>query len=295
MLTRTVLLGSLALIVAAGTMALGVRRGDTAQQPLVSASPPTYDYDADTPGTQPPTSPLLEGFEARVLRTHSLVVTVLVPRAELQAILPPGFVAQGTANDPDAAAVSFGFFYQQQFERTGVGTFGPSSGLQVTVGALNTNTDPDRAEGLQIAHLLSDQPSVDAFNATYGPGSFRPAAVKVEIEEEEGRLRLAFDVQDAGLGLRIKAAAEGPAAIVNRVKVDPAPGPGRLLNNGLTPNPPFRIAVQSDNRSVPTAQANLQFETPDGVLRLPGGTLTITGIDANVSFARWLEAVNKFE
>jgi hypothetical protein len=291
---KSTLLGSLILIVASA-VALGVRPGDTAQPPPMQGPPPTYDYDAATPGTQPPTSPLLAGFEARWLRTHQLSITALVPKAELQAILPPGFVAQATMNDPDAAAIGLAFVYQQQFERTGVGTFGPSSGVLVVHNALNTNTDPDRVEQLALATLLNDQSTVDALNATFGPGSSRLAEVEVEIEEKAGTLRLQFDVEDVGLGLRVKAAAEGPAAIVNRFKVDPGVIAVRFLSNGLTPNPPSRFAVQADNRSVPTAQASLQFETPDGKLRLPGGDLTVTGIDANVTFARWLEALNKLE
>src|SRR5712691_2463308 len=56
-------------------------------------SPPTYDYDTATPGTQPPTSPLLAGAEARFVRTLALLFNVIVPLTELQAILPAGFTA----------------------------------------------------------------------------------------------------------------------------------------------------------------------------------------------------------
>ena len=115
------------------------------------------------------------------------------------------------------------------------------------------------------------------------------------IEEEEGTLRVASEVQDAELGLRIKASAEGPAAIVNRFKFDPASAASRLFGSGASPNPSFRIAVQGDNRPIPTSEANLQFETQNGKLRLPGGDLTITGFDSNVFFARRLEFFNKLE
>jgi hypothetical protein len=294
MMTRAVLLGSVLLLFAIGAGTFGVRRGATAQPPPMPGLPPTYDFDPMTPGTQPPTSPLLAGFEARWLRTHQLSVTALVPKAELQAILPPGFVAQATMEDPNLAAVGLAFVYQQQIERTGVGAVGPSSGVFVVHNALNTTTDPDRVEQLALASLLNDQPTIDALNTAFGPGSGRMAEVEVEITEKAGTLRLSFDV-DAGSGLRVKAAAEGPAAIMNRFQFDPGAVAVRWLNEGAMPNPPSRFAVQGNNRSVPTDQANFQFETPNGQLSLPGGTLTITGVGATVTFLWWGEFFNKLE
>jgi len=112
-------------------------------------SPPTYDYDTVTFGTQPPTSPWLAGAEAHHLWTLRLNFNVFVPLAELQAILPAGFTATETAHGSGLAAVFLYFNLQERIERVGLGTFGPGSSL--SVGCLAGNMALNRLENLYLA------------------------------------------------------------------------------------------------------------------------------------------------
>jgi len=73
--------------------------------------PPTYDWDDTVPGIQGPTSPLLAGAERRQFRSFVVSIPVLVPLMELQAALPPGFIAIALAAGLIQAshAVYYGF------------------------------------------------------------------------------------------------------------------------------------------------------------------------------------------
>src|SRR5687768_16279997 len=96
------------------------------------AGPPTYDYNTATPGTQPPTSPLLADPTGRLMTPFRLSVTALVPLAELKAVLPPGFTANPLPppNPPDLAPLNLSFDFQAQCEHAGKAS-GPASGLYV--------------------------------------------------------------------------------------------------------------------------------------------------------------------
>lgn len=261
-------------------------------QSAQGAPPPTYDYDAATPGTQPPTSPLVAGYEFRSLRIYQLSIPVLVPLAELQAALPAGFVPAATPANSNTATLTLMFIYQQRFERTGVGSFGPFSGVLVSTTVLNTNTAPARQEILFPAFEVSDW--VGPLNDSFGPGAARQANVKVDIAEKDGTLRLKFDVHDPSSGFKVKAQAEGPVNINNRSVSDPIGLPFRTLG-GLTPNDAFRGASTSDTLAVPAAAAAAQVDVPAGRLALPGGSVTVLGLGANVSFSRNVEFFLKFE
>jgi hypothetical protein len=255
------LVGSALALAAALALALVLRERGMAQGTgATGAPPPTYDYNAATPGVQPPTSPLVANPATHQLRTHQLAVPVLVPLAEVQAVLPSGFNAVESAPGSGTATVTLVFIYQQRFERIGNGTFGPAWGLQVSLTALNTNVEPDRLEAILPALELSDAAVVDATNAAFGPGSSRLAETKVDIKEEGGRLRFRFHVVDKAIGLNVKVSAEGPAAIVTRGRFDPAPVPSRTVDNGRAPNPPSRNAAQFDSSAVPTSDADLDLD-----------------------------------
>jgi hypothetical protein len=290
--TRSII-GFTLTLAAALAFALVVRdRGMAQGTGATGAPPPTYDYDPTVPGTQPPASPLLANPTTRSLRTHQLNVPVLVPLAEAQAVLPPGFNAVESASGSGTATIILVFFYQQQFERIGIGTFGPASGLVLSIPALNTNIQPNRVELILPTLELSDAPSVEAANAAFGPGSSRLAETKVEIKEEGGRLRFTYHVVDEALGLNVKVNAEGSAVIVARSLSDPAPMLFRTLDNGQAPNPPLRNAAQQDSNAVPTAEANLDLSLGGGRLRLPGGGhLTVIGVGPTVTFFRWVEFI----
>jgi len=269
-----------------------------AQGPTPTGSPPpTYDYDPIKPGTQPPTSTLpgglLENYESRTLRTHRFGAQALVPLAEAQALLPPGYVATASPSGSSTAVVNLFCEYQLRAEMSGVGSFGPASGLLVTLSAQNTNLG-SRSEGLILATFLNDQSTVEAYNSNFGPGVARLAKTEVEIEEKGGKLRFTCNVEEEGLGFRLRLGAEGPAALVNRPKADPAAGFSRFLN-GLTLGPAFRQATQADNVVVPAGSANVTVEAKDGKLHLPGGNLTLGLVTGSVNILRNIETFTKLE
>ncbi|HVF68304.1 MAG TPA: hypothetical protein VM914_11600 [Pyrinomonadaceae bacterium] len=266
---------------------------EASAQGAQGAPPPTYDYNASVPGTQPPASPLVANHEFRSVRLYQLSVPVLVPLAELQAALPPGFVPVATPANSGAATVTLMFIYQQRFERTTVNqSFGPFSGVLVSTTILNTTVTPARQEILFPAFEVSDW--VGPLNDSFGPGAARQANVKVDISEKDGTLRMKFDVHDAASGFKVKAQAESTVDINTRSISDPIGLPFRTLG-GLTPNEAFRGASQSDTLSVPATAALAQVDAPAGRLRLPGGDVTILGLGANVSFSRNVEFFLKFE
>ena len=259
----------------------------------VEGPPPTYDYDWLTPGTQPPQSPLLDGYTYRSVRTYQVAIPVLVPLDELQAVLPPGFVAIATPAGSATATVTLNLFLDQRFQPTvGGPTYGPTSALLVTVTALNNNLATPRSEIVFPAFEASAY--INELNAAFGPGSARLAKVEVEIEEKKGKLHFSFELSDPGIGFKLKAEAEGPAAINNRVISDPV-GLAFRTFNGYTPNQAFRASSQSDTLSIPSASAGVKLSAPGNQLQLPTGKLSILGLGANVTFSRGVEFVLKFE
>lgn len=279
-------------LVLAGLACLLSANGARAQVPA-GLPPPTYDYDPATPGTQPPTSPLLAGYDYRSVRTYQVTIPVLVPLAHLQAILPAGFSAIATPAGSNTASLSLAFFVDQRFERTGEGkTYGPVSALLVSTTVWNNNRQPARQELVFPCFEASGE--IDALNASFGPGAARLADVGLTIEQQEGRMRFGFAVRDPGLGFQIKASAECPAALNTRSISDPVGLAFRTLN-GLTPNDAFRAASQSDTLTIPTATADVKLQSPGHRLRFPAGTLSIVGLGASVTFSRNVEFFLKFE
>ena len=253
--------------------------------------PPTYDYDATVPGTQPPKSPLVAGYDYRSVRTYQVTIPVLVPLAQLQAIMPAGFSALPSAPGANTATLSLAFFLDQRFERTSVNqSYGPVSALLVSTTARNDIAG--RNEIVFPAFEASGE--IAALNASFGPGSARLADVKVAIEQQNGMMRFSFDINDPGLGFKIRAEAESPAAINNRTMSDPVLLPFRTFN-GRTPNNAFWAASQSDTLAVPTAAANVKLHATGNRLRFPAGTLSIVGLGPTVTFSRNVEFILKFE
>ena len=84
-------------------------------------SPPTHDYDTATPGTQPPTAPVLANPTGRLFSLLRLAVTTIVPLEDLQRILPPGYTANPlpAPNPPGLAGMGLGFDFQAQCDRAG--------------------------------------------------------------------------------------------------------------------------------------------------------------------------------
>jgi hypothetical protein len=293
MSARRLTLAASALGVAVLAVALVTGRGAIAQPPPMQGPPPSHDYDPMTPGVQGPTSPLLAAPDGRTFRTHQIIVGVLVPLAELQALLPGGFEALPNPAGAATALLNLTFIYHQRVEQADGSLLGPGSGM--LVGTTVQNTLLGRQEGLFLTAVFNDEAMVDAFNAHFGPGSWRRGDVTVVVEEAAGSLRFKFDVADAALGSHVRVAASGPAALPNRTRLDPQPLAFRFLDGDGRPGPASRAASQSDGQTVPAAMANVQLAANDGTLRLPGGGLTISGVGPNVGMGRWLEVITKLE
>ena len=257
----------------------------TAQVP-VGSPPPTYDFVPGEPGTQPP--PALGGpFTARELFTFSLRVVVLVPLAQLQALLPPGFVATPFPAGSDTAFVNLQFNNQTRLERPGTGpgsgTFGPSGTFQIDTRI----TNPDNvAEGFfQLVHLVSDATLVPLRNRILGPGSSSAARFKFEMEDEEGSLRIKARVRHDGLGLDVKADATGPSAFANRFGGGLARSRFQNQDSPTTANPQILTVVHGDNAGAQPPE-NVRLNATQ--LQLPGGTLDVIGV-GGFTFIRNLE------
>jgi hypothetical protein len=131
----------------------------------------------------PPTSPIMQGYEAHVFRTFQLGVSAFVPLVQLQSILPAGFTALANPTGSDTAQVGMAFIFYQRSERGG-GVDGPASALAVT--ALVRNSLLARNETVLLANEQNNPASVANANAIFGEGTTRLADVETLIEEKGG-------------------------------------------------------------------------------------------------------------
>ncbi len=279
------------IAVIAALMALLAGSADAATPD--GASPPTYDYDNASTGTQPPRASSLVHYDYRSVRTYQVTLTALVPRTQLQAVLPPGFTALPAPLNSTTSSISLAFFADQRFERVGVGSFGPVSAFLVSTTATNTNLSPSRPELVFPAFEASGE--VEALNDTFGPGSARLADVSLAIKQTDGKMEFSFRVKDESLGLELSARATSPSAINLRSISDPVGVAFRTLNDGRHPNRAFRAASQSDTVTLQSEAANAQLKINGNKLRLPAGVLTIVGVGPSVTFARNVEFIVAFE
>jgi hypothetical protein len=255
-------------------------------------APPTYDYAPAIAGTQRPTSALLTDFTYRSVRPYQMAVPVLVPMAEMQAILPPGFTAIASPVGSTTSALTLSFFLDQRFQPTAPSptTFGPTSAMLVSATVFNTTLN--RAE--LVFPSFEASAYIAELNTAFGPGSARLAEVTASVSEAKGKLKFSFDVQDSAIGFKITVEAESSADINNRSISDPV-GLAFRTFDGFVANAPFRAASQSDTLAVPVADALLKLNAPGHRLNFPAGSLTIVGYGANVTFSRNVEFILKFE
>lgn len=258
------------------------------------APPPTYDYDTATPGVQGPKSPLLAGYTYRSVRPYQVGIPVLVPIADMQAILPPGFTAVATPAGATNTTLTLSFFLDQRFQpdATSLTTFGPASAMLVSATVLNTNLATPRQE--LVFPCFEASAYVDQLNATFGPGAARKAKVRAEFIEHNGNLKFKFVISDSDLGFDITVSGEGPAALNNRSISDPVGLPFRTFN-GMQANQSFWASSQTDSLAVPITATNLTLATSDNRLHFPGGSLGIVGFGANMTLSRNVEFILKFE
>lgn len=285
-MTRTMVTRRIFRYVAVLFMSVDFGVADAHAQVSIGSPPPTYDYVPGEPGTQPP--PVLGGpFTARELFTHSLRVGVFVPLAELQALLPPGFLARPFPAGSNTAIVNLQFNLQARLERPGMGpgfgNFGPSTTLQIDTSVLNPE---NVVEGFfQLVHLASDEDGAVVRTSVFGLGSSRVAALNFEMEEEEGSLRITGAVKDKELGLDLRAEATGPSIFANRFGGNLARSRFQNQDNPAAPNGQALTVVLGDNAGAqPAANASLSTN----LLRLPGGELHVIAI-AGFTFVRNLE------
>lgn len=239
----------------------------------------------------PPTSPLVQGYQAHAFRTFQLNVPVFVPLGELQSILPPGFNAIASPSGSSTAQVSLGLIYHQRTERVG-SVDGPASSLAVT--ATVRNAVLGRNETVLLANEQSNPTSVANANEVFGEGTTRLAEVETEIEEQSGQLQLKFEVTDEDIGLKLNVRARVDANNMTRVVQDPNSTIFRAVN-GRTAANSFIQTIRYDNVSVPVSEGNPRVEAPGrgDTLRLPGGALSILNLGTAMTFQRWRENFTK--
>jgi hypothetical protein len=225
--------------------------------------PPTYDFDPAVPGVQGPTSPLLANPFTHFFRTMSVNVPLLVPAAELQAALPPGFNALPDALGRASINALFSFMVTDAEQAPVM----PYHTLVLLAGARNTTLA--RNETLVLARFNSTQESVDAQNLTTGGGAWL-ADFEWEIAEKRGELEIGVEIDSEEIGLGLGVAATGPAAMNQRIKFDPNASRFRWLDAGVALNS-FCVGSTFDQRAVTSTPTNIQVIATHGRLELPGG------------------------
>lgn len=257
------------------------------------SGPPTYDYDAATPGTQGPTSPLLSGYTYRSVRTYQVAIPILVSAQELQAALPPGYIPIATPAGSETATMTLTFFFDQRFQPTvGSDTLGPVTALLATTNVTNTTLPTPRTE--IVFPIFETSGWAKELNESFGPGAARNAVVKGSMEQSDGQTKFKFKIRDREIGMAIDVEAEGSMDINTRAVSDPVGFAFRALD-GWTPLKPFRAASQSDTLSVPMTSGRVKISTPGQRLNMRTGSLQILGLGANATISRGVEFVIKFE
>ncbi|MBS1831387.1 MAG: hypothetical protein JST65_01665, partial [Acidobacteria bacterium] len=232
-----------------------------AQNAGSAAPPPTYDYDTATAGTQGPKAPAVAGYTYRSVRSFQMAVPVLVRSAELQAVLPPGYVPVATPAGSDTATITLNFFLDQRFQpdASSATTYGPTSAVLITTTALNTRLATPRQEIVFPSFEASSD--VDRLNAAFGPGSARLAKVTAGVTDRHGVKTFKFRIVDKDLGFEMLAQAEVPGNIASRVVSDPVGLPFRTFN-GMELNKAFWAASQSDAVTVPASDTKILLYSP---------------------------------
>jgi hypothetical protein len=251
------------------------------------AQPPTYDYDASTPGVQGPTFPLFASSFTRFFRPITVIVPVLVPAADLQAALPSGFnaVSDAVGRSTISALFSFQVTDAEQAPATPYHT--------LVLQTVATNTHLSRREILVLARFNSTQESVDAQNLATG-GGVRRADFEWEVGQKGGELSILVAIE-AEEGFALHVAARGSAQIDQRVKFDPNPSPFRFVDAGVALGS-FRVASMFDQRVVTSDPTNVEVSAKDGRLELPGGgSLIVLGVGPTFIFLKSQEVWLAFE
>jgi hypothetical protein len=226
--------------------------------------PPTYDFDAGTAGVQGPTSPLLANPFTRFFRPLTVIVPLLVPAADLQAALPPGFNA--LPDNLGRASINAIFSFQvTDAEHAPVTPY-----HTLVLLTLARNTSLNRVESLLLARFNSSQEAVDAENLTTGGGAWRADFEWAVGQTSSGELDIHVEIDAGDVGLALRVTATGSARFDERVVFDPNVTPFRYINAGVALGS-FRVGSMFDRRVVPSTKKNLKVHANGGRLELPGG------------------------
>ena len=250
--------------------------------------PPTF-------GTAYTTGGVLDYFEMRRFRDWQLNVTVLVPTAELQAVLPNGYeVVNPTA---PSQSVTIAFVLQERVELVTTveghspGTFGPVSEVLVVASG---RSPVGLVESVIIDNLRSTQDGVDLTNGIFGRHSARlPDMLRVELIAEPGGDMLRFSADAVSGPLNISAEArfspQGMTSVRNRI----SSAPFRYVDSSMqpaVPNRSLRAGTSVDQVLLPAASMSFKRDR----IRLPHGNLTVLSI-ASGRIDRWQEFVQKLQ
>jgi hypothetical protein len=246
--------------------------------PALAQLPATYDFDENTPGVQGPTSPLVANPFTHFFRTVSLNVPLLVPTADLQATLPPGFVA--LSDGQGRSTVNFLFSFQVTDAEVVPST--PYHTLVLQTAARNTSLN--RIEVLVLGRFNSSQATVDGQNATTGGGVYL-ADFEWEIGQKNGELDVRVEIESPGVGLKLRAVAKGSADLSARTRFDPNPSPFRFVNAGVALDS-FFLASVFDARVVLSTATNVSVTVNNGRILVPGGSWSVLGVGASFTFSK---------
>jgi hypothetical protein len=261
-----------------------------AQSPFgpMAMQPPTYG---------PPTDTNLLGYQIRTWTAESFNIDVQVPTAQLQKVLPVGYLAVDSAA-PGTALMRLFFSFQEEFAlSTGVpgypaGTYGPydEAGAAVIVWNITAQT----WEVLIVEALTSTPEATDFLNAVFGPGSYRTGDIKLAVKDDLAQLHLKATVQDPASSFRIGVSVTTEDQITGQPRGAAPAAPLRYVNFGVTPQLPnaqIWFGTQSEVRSIPTTTDVVLDNT---VVRLPGGKVSIAAIQPTQLFLLNAEGFVKF-
>lgn len=227
----------------------------------VEESPPGYGADVNLPE-----------IDARVLRTHSVVVNVPVDQEELQALLDSIYPDSAYAAP---ANIGLNFGYQAVTDIPGADVFGLGPTNRLFIFAIARDGDAPRPDIVSLGAWRSDPATVEALE-TQGIES-RLADINVKIEDDNGILKFKFDVREGDLHIVLRA--EVPAVMVGRTFDNPLPVTVQATN-GLRIN----FSRQFDFAPCDARSAHIS-----GNLHLSQGTLKLSDQVTSCQIRRWVE------
>lgn len=266
------------------------------------APPPSYGttYTSEpVPALPVPLPNPLQFFEMRRFRDWQLTVTLMVPTAEVQAVLPAGY----TVPNPGAIStgVSVAFVLQERVELMtplegfAAGSYGPVDEVLVLTLATNPLGAP---ENVILDNLRSTEEAVTLTNGIFGPASARLATtldVGITAGAQADTLHFGGMVAAGKLSIQVDAIVSSTVAMTS-VRNRVVPTPFRYVDNSVQPtvaNRSVRAGVGVDQIvAVPIEGINVKVKAKR--IPLAQGTLTVLSV-ASGRLDRWQELVQKVQ